>query len=644
MAVTTTTRLGVTRWSSGTDAFSRSQMDDSHAALETNAAMYAQDVVASRPSAGKSGRVFWATDESKLYYDNGVTWTSIGSGVFLPLSGGTLSGALTAATSYTVTGGSVLAATALTIGSSTTSSTLTAGAGTHSLEFGRRDGSSSSPVMNFHSSGNDISYDSRIVASGGSGSVGQGILSLTAAGGINLNSASVSSAGLVTAVGITTSSTLTLSDANVVLGTTTGTKIGTSTSQKLGFFNSTPIVQPSGDIFTALTNLGLITSPSLASTSLSDTSALAYLSGAAFTGDITVATGATTGRTRLSTDAGVNAAYYWDTGSTSRWLMRKNSDTESGSDAGSNLELLRSNDAGSVYLTVWSVNRATGATTYTGAVTFADVTFAEAKNIALGTTTGTKIGTSTSQKLGFFNSTPIVKPSGNLITALSNLGLVSSGTLNGTDITSGIFNVSGTFSSELKVYGTGSTSILKTSTFDATGQKKVVFGQGASQVARWEFVVTGAESGSNTGNAFALDACDDSGTKIDSAISIVRASGGAMTVTRPLNATGGITAPILINAQTGTSYTLVLGDAGYQIEMNNASANTLTVPLNSSVAFPIGTQIAVLQTGAGQTTIAATGGVTINGFPGLKLVSQWAGCTLTKRATNTWVVQGGLSS
>jgi hypothetical protein len=46
----------------------------------------------------------------------------------------------------------------------------------------------------------------------------------------------------------------------------------------------------------------------------------------------------------------------------------------------------------------------------------------EGSNLILGTTTGTKIGTSTSQKLEFYNSTPIVKPSGSVLTALSNLG------------------------------------------------------------------------------------------------------------------------------------------------------------------------------------------------------------------------------
>lgn len=50
---------------------------------------------------------------------------------------------------------------------------------------------------------------------------------------------------------------------NIVLGTTTGTKIGTATNQRLAFYNSTPIVQPSGNILTALTNLGLVASPTI---------------------------------------------------------------------------------------------------------------------------------------------------------------------------------------------------------------------------------------------------------------------------------------------------------------------------------------------------------------------------------------------
>lgn len=92
------------------------------------------------------------------------------------------------------------------------------------------------------------------------------------------------------------------------------------------------------------------------------------------------------------------------------------------------------------------------------------------------------------------------------------------------------------------------------------------------------------------------------------------------------------------------SYTLVLADRSKLVEISNASANTLTVPPNSSVAFPIGTQIIVLQTGAGQTTLTPGSGVTINGTPGLKLRAQWSSATLIKRATDTWVAIGDLSA
>lgn len=98
---------------------------------------------------------------------------------------------------------------------------------------------------------------------------------------------------------------------------------------------------------------------------------------------------------------------------------------------------------------------------------------------------------------------------------------------------------------------------------------------------------------------------------------------------------------LVTNAQVA-SYTLVLTDKDKLVEISNASANNLTVPLNSSVAYPIGSQINILQTGVGQTTVVATGGVTINATPGLKLRAQWSSATLIKRAENTWVLIGDL--
>jgi hypothetical protein len=104
------------------------------------------------------------------------------------------------------------------------------------------------------------------------------------------------------------------------------------------------------------------------------------------------------------------------------------------------------------------------------------------------------------------------------------------------------------------------------------------------------------------------------------------------------------------NAQTGTTYTFVLTDANNTIvELNNASAITATIPLNSSVAFPVGSQISLLQTGAGQVSVAVASGVTLNVSPSAgtnagKLRSQWSFATLIKRGTDTWVLVGDVTA
>jgi hypothetical protein len=97
------------------------------------------------------------------------------------------------------------------------------------------------------------------------------------------------------------------------------------------------------------------------------------------------------------------------------------------------------------------------------------------------------------------------------------------------------------------------------------------------------------------------------------------------------------------NAQTGTTYTLVIGDRDKIVELSNAAAITLTVPTNASAAFPIGSTVTLLQTGAGQVTIGGAG-VTINATPGLKLRTQWSSATLLKRNTDTWVAFGDLAA
>ena len=78
--------------------------------------------------------------------------------------------------------------------------------------------------------------------------------------------------------------------------------------------------------------------------------------------------------------------------------------------------------------------------------------------------------------------------------------------------------------------------------------------------------------------------------------------------------------------------------------MSHASAATLTVPPNSSVAFAVGDQIHLLRAGAGTMTVAAGSGVTINYTAGLLLRAQWSSATLIKRDTNTWVLIGDISA
>ena len=97
-----------------------------------------------------------------------------------------------------------------------------------------------------------------------------------------------------------------------------------------------------------------------------------------------------------------------------------------------------------------------------------------------------------------------------------------------------------------------------------------------------------------------------------------------------------------INAQTGTTYTLVLSDRGGLVTLANASPITLTVPTNASVAFAVGTQIGLLQTGAGQVTVVGASGVTVNGTPGLKFRAQHSIASLIKIDTNSWVIAGDL--
>jgi hypothetical protein len=102
---------------------------------------------------------------------------------------------------------------------------------------------------------------------------------------------------------------------------------------------------------------------------------------------------------------------------------------------------------------------------------------------------------------------------------------------------------------------------------------------------------------------------------------------------------------LTLNAQTGTTYTLVLADAHKLVTQSNASGITTTIPPNADVAFEVGDQVNLLQLGAGQVTVAAGSGVTVNSEGSkLKLKGQYAIATCIKVDTNTWVLVGNLSA
>jgi hypothetical protein len=147
-------------------------------------------------------------------------------------------------------------------------------------------------------------------------------------------------------------------------------------------------------------------------------------------------------------------------------------------------------------------------------------------------------------------------------------------------------------------------------------------------IAEVTAVIDGAPNALNTLNELAAALGDDANF--------------ASTITTSLAAKVDSYTPI---TQKTASYTLsTLDHRDDLIEMGSASALTLTIPLNSSIAYPVGTSLDILQTGAGQVTIAGAAGVTVNATPGLKLRTQWSSATLFKRAENTWVVYGDLTA
>ena len=149
-----------------------------------------------------------------------------------------------------------------------------------------------------------------------------------------------------------------------------------------------------------------------------------------------------------------------------------------------------------------------------------------------------------------------------------------------------------------------------------------------------------ANFAATTANAIALKATIASPTFTG----LVTVAANGIAYTDGTQAKEGVPSRTPIISKTA-SYTLSAeSERDSLIEVSSGSGTTITIPLNSAVAYPVGTTLDILQTNTGQVTIAGDAGVTVNGTPGLKLRTRWSSATLFKRDTNTWVVFGDLTA
>ena len=174
-----------------------------------------------------------------------------------------------------------------------------------------------------------------------------------------------------------------------------------------------------------------------------------------------------------------------------------------------------------------------------------------------------------------------------------------------------------------------------------TDTKKIKVGDGSTAWTSLAYAATGTVTSITAGTGLTGGTISSSGTiAVDT--SVVTTLTGSQTLTNKT-----LTSPVItqtINTQTSTSYTLVIADDTSLITLANASAISVTIPLNSSVAFPIGACVDLVQFGAGQVTVSGASGVTLVSTGGTsatpKTRVQNSAITLRKLGTDSWIAIG----
>lgn len=182
-----------------------------------------------------------------------------------------------------------------------------------------------------------------------------------------------------------------------------------------------------------------------------------------------------------------------------------------------------------------------------------------------------------------------------------------------------------------------------------TGKFKI--GDGSTAWNSLSYKAAGTVTSITAGTGLSGGTITTSGTiAIDTATTVDVST--AQTLTNKTLTSPTLNAPLInlsLNAQTGTTYTFVLADNGKLVTASNASAQTYSIPTNASVAYPIGTQINIIQIGAGQVTInAVTSGTTTVASTGAtstapKLRAQYSSATIIKANTDLWYVVGDIA-
>lgn len=346
----------------------------------------------------------------------------------------------------------------------------------------------------------------------------------------------------------------------------------------------------------------------------------------------------------ISGAAANNRTFNFSTGVTGRWSIICNSTTESGSDAGSNLDIVARTDAGAIIDTPISFARVAA-----GQITIRRQTTLDFAGAVFTVGNGGSAGTPIMQLTAAAASPADVRflTNGSRRWVFQKSSGAESGSNAGSDFAlhsysdtntlidtpliinraagTGIFLARPTtinYSSAILTIGDGTGSPAININGAAGGLRQLSFNSAAS--SRWIFKVDNtAEAGSNAGSDFSILARSDAGTAIDTPLTIVRAAGGAITLARPTicGADPGGSEQLRVGGNiraNGTDYNLGAGGTG------NSNA---TITLNGSNASSYGAQLrfqrsAVLKGSIGNNSAifgGASDDITISSVSGVQI-------------------------